>query len=102
MGTYSEVREYPIGFDQAFNGILDTLYSIHMNVKEQSRSEGIIKASTGMNVFSWGENILINISRVSYGTSVYVESESRAQLFDYVRNQQNVMQIIAKLNKRFS
>lgn len=58
-----------------------------------------ITASTGVGVWSWGEKLLVHLSRVPEGTQVHVRSECAfpLQLVDYGKNRKNVEQIVAGL-----
>lgn len=58
-----------------------------------------ITASTGIGAFSWGEKLLVHLSRVPDGTEVMVRSECAfpLQLVDYGKNRKNVEQILRAL-----
>jgi hypothetical protein len=62
----------------------------------------LIKASKGLSVWSWGQDITIIVSQKDGGSQVYVQSREKHQLVGYLKDQENVNKIIAGLDARLS
>lgn len=68
-------QKLPFLYNAVFDGIVTVMPTIGFSLKSQDRVIGRITASTGMSLFSWGENIAIVVEKVDDGsTLVAIES----------------------------
>ena len=77
MNTTSQAtqQKFPFNYDAVFKGIIEVIPDIGMSVKSQDKVIGRITASTGMSLFSWGENLTIVVEGVDEkSTIVGIES----------------------------
>lgn len=94
-------------FDKKYNKVFDAchqaLEAMDIEVSSSNKSKGIIHASTGSSLLSWGEEIEIKIDDISeYKTRVTVKSETQAQLISWGKNDRNKEEIISKISKYLS
>ena len=88
------------GYDTAFDACQKALKALDIEVNSSSKSKGVIHATTGSSLLSWGENIQINIDEVGMDkTKVTVKSESQAQLISWGKNDKNTEEIMSKISK---
>ena len=85
-------------FDQVMRALEDALCSIGAIVLENDRTNGQIKAKTGLSIRLWGEDILITVSRSETGCSVDVDSTCSSQLVDWGKNRANVSNLARALS----
>jgi hypothetical protein len=64
------------------------------------KSTHTIKASSGITLRSWGEDIQVKLSSTSEGVKVNITSEPKAQLFDLGKSEENVRRIFSELSKK--
>jgi len=93
---------YNIEYKKVFEEAINALSECKFSVKESDNKTGIIKASTKMSVWSWGENIKILIEKTSVGTKVSVISEAKAQLFDWGKSKRNINNFFEVLNRKLN
>lgn len=86
--------------DDVFDKCLKALSILGFEVKYQNRKDGIIGASTGVSIFSWGESIDIQISRIApKSTTIGITSTSHSQLFSWGKNEDNERKVIETLSE---
>ncbi len=72
QGTQQKV---PFPYDDVFDGVVAVIPTIGFRLKSQDRVIGRITASTGMSLFSWGENLTIVVEKLNdSSTLVAIES----------------------------
>jgi hypothetical protein len=69
-------------------------------IRSQDPKIGVLTASTGMSIRSWGEKVSVRVYLQPDGLSaVTVESKARAQLYTWGKTQENLDKFFATLNK---
>ena len=68
-------QKLPFSYDVVFDGVVAVMPTIGFSLKSQDRVIGRITASTGMSLFSWGENLTIVVEKIDdKSTLVAIES----------------------------
>lgn len=72
MGTGSQAsrQRFPFDCDDLFSSALSALKAEGFKVRHLDRTIGRISASTGMSLFSWGENLTLTIEPDGDGGAV--------------------------------
>ena len=91
-------------YETVFNKCKLALKKLDINIDSENKAKGIITASTGTSLLSWGEDIRISIKNIGASkTKISVTSGSRSQLISWGKNSENetkiINTIIEKLNK---
>ena len=94
----SELRTYNRSLNKILEASVKALKNCGFEVTEES--EHIIKASSGISLRSWGEEIQVRLSSTSKGIEVKTTSESKAQLFDLGKSAENVSRFFSELEKQ--
>lgn len=94
----SESRSYDHSFEEVRQVVLDALDDLGFELEETGRN--LIRASTGMSLLSWGENIEIRLIKENGGIRVNISSEAPSQLFDWGKSQENVTSVLSAIEKR--
>lgn len=101
--------EFPYTKDDVFDAIVRAIPTISgMNVHSVDKLSGRILAKAGVTLFSWGEDIPISVTEVSYGrTKVSVTSTPKTGLMfggamDMGKNRQNIENILSATSKILS
>lgn len=81
-------------FGEVFKTSLSVLRSLKIDVNYQNKTEGIISGETESTIWSWGELISIKLERKDNNTIVKINSESKAQLIDWGKNEKNEERIM--------
>jgi len=89
-----------LSFDQVMPALERALGNIGANISESDRTNGRIKAKIGTSVWSWGENIIIIVTRSQSGYSVDVESKSALSttVADWGKNETNIQKLARELS----
>ena len=82
------IYEYP--YQRVYSAALSAAERCGFRIDEEDEDEGIIQASAGMSLWSWGEYITIEISRVTTGIEVTLSSNAKIQVFDWDKSKDNV------------
>ena len=96
-------QKFPFAYDDVFDGLTQVLPALGMSVKEADKVIGRITASTGMSLFSWGENLSLVVERTDESSSlVSIESGLKVGINagGAHRHQKNFNNIISALSKR--
>jgi hypothetical protein len=64
ISSQSTQQKFPFAYDNVFDGVVASIPKIGFSLKSQDRVIGRITASTGMSIFSWGENITIIVEKI--------------------------------------
>jgi hypothetical protein len=89
-------------FGKVFEYAPLALNDVGFGVKSVDPNQGLIEASTGVSLRSWGEKIVIKISETQGGTSVEIVSKPKAQLVDWGKGSENINKFFAALTRRLS
>ncbi len=95
-------QKFPFPYEDVFNGLTQVLPAIGMNVKETDKVIGRINASTGMSMFSWGENLSLIVDKIDESSCVVgIESDLKMgmNLAGAHRHHKNFNKIISALSK---
>ena len=102
MKKAEKTEVYKIEYKRVFEEAMNSLSECNFSVKESDNKKGIIKESTKMSVWSWGESIIVLIEKTSVGTKVSVSSEAKAQLFDWGKSRRNINNFFENLNRKLN
>jgi hypothetical protein len=98
----AETRQaLPYPYDAVFNGLVAILPVAGYQLKSRDATIGRIVAGAGMSALSWGEDIAIQVARVSAtSTDVVIQSNLRVgfNLTGTSKNAQNAERIISALS----
>jgi hypothetical protein len=94
--TCTYTTEYGDIFEEAYNA----LSGCGFIVSRTDNPSGIIKAYAGASFRSYGEDITVSITKNANGITVTARSKSRAALFDWGKNKENVSNFFAALQDR--
>ena len=86
-------------FERVYAACKQALHDLDMSIEYRSKQEGRISASTGGSLFSWGETIDISIRNLGNRTKVIVESNSKAQLITWGKNDENENDILNRIEE---
>ena len=92
-------KTYNNSYDIVFDTCKKALQKLNFKTTYQSKKDGIIGASTGTSIFSWGETIDIKVKTASAGKiTVTVESSAKAQLFSWGKDDTNEKEVLDTLS----
>lgn len=75
ISSQNTQQKFPFAYDNVFDGVVTSIPKTGFSLKSQDRVIGRITASTGMSIFSWGENITIIVEKIDEkNTMVAIES----------------------------
>ena len=94
----SKLRTYNRSLNEVLEASVKALKNCGFEVTE--KSEHIIKASSGISLRSWGEDIKVKLSLTSKGVEVKTTSEPKAQLLDLGKSEENVSRFFSELEKQ--
>jgi|SRR5437870_1278668 len=101
LNTAETRQSFPFAYEKVFDGLVAILGPAGFAVKSQDRVIGRIVASTGVSGFSWGENLAIQVQRLSENsTDVLIQSNLKVglNLTASAKNAQNAERIIGALS----
>ena len=96
----SESKMYNNSLTEVLEASVQALKNCGFEVTEKSTH--IIRASSGITLRSWGEDIQVKLSTTSNGVKVNITSVPKAQLFDLGKSEENVRRIFSALSKELS
>lgn len=98
-------QKFPYTYDQVFTGLLRVLPEAGFKIKEQDKGLGRFRATSGMSLLSFGENIDISVedidgysTRVEIHSGLKIQGSRQAIITGEHRNNKNVNEIIFALN----
>ena len=94
---YLDVKSDP---DTVFSFLAD-LSDPTFKIKSKDPSSRQIFFSTGVSLFSWGENIEVTVLRITGGSRVLVRGQGKFQLNLTANPRDPIDQIVSKLKERF-
>ena len=91
-------RTFNSNYNKVYSACKQALEDLDMSVEYNNKQKGAISASTSSSIFSWGETVDIKISDKDSGkTVVEVESNAKAQLIDWGKNEKNEQKILDRI-----
>jgi hypothetical protein len=84
--------QFPNSSQEVFNAVLEAANRMPgMKVKQADPNSGYVLISIGVNFWSWGEDLPIQITETAPGqTWLQIASSSKFALIDFGKNQRNV------------
>jgi len=73
-------QKFPFPYDDVFDGICEVIPKLGFKLKSSDKVIGRVSASTGMSLFSYGENLTITVEKLDEGTLVGIESALKVGL----------------------
>lgn len=64
IASQSTQQKFPFPYAEVFDGLIAVIPNIGFSLKSQDRVIGRITASTGVSLFSWGENLTIVTEKI--------------------------------------
>ena len=99
--------EFPLGKELVFNALCEAVPSIKgMKLKSADKLTGRVMIKAGVSLFSWGEDIPIQLIEVSENkTKMQITSSPTTGImfggaFDMGKNRKNIERIIASTSER--
>jgi hypothetical protein len=95
-------QKFPFPYDDVFDGLIQVLSDLDMKVKDTDKMIGRINASTGMSMFSWGENLSLIVEKIDESSCIVgIESGLKVgfNAGGAHRHQKNFNNIISSLSK---
>lgn len=86
----SEVRAYKEEINNIFNLSLEAITRLNWEISSINQNNCLIKAQTKVSLLSWGEDIEIEIQQIQGAININMNSESRSQLIDWGKNDENI------------
>jgi uncharacterized membrane-anchored protein len=86
-------------FGQVFTAAVQAVENCGWDITEKDEKEGRIVVRTEMSLLSWGEEIVIELSKRENKTLMNVSSEPISQLFDSGKSSKNLEKFIRNLKK---
>lgn len=102
LSSQATQQKFPFSYEAVFNGLAKVIPSVGMSVKSQDKVIGRITASTGMSLFSWGENMTFIVEKIDENTTIIgIESSLKfgANIAGAHRHQKNFDKIITALSQ---
>ena len=103
IASQATQQKFPFDYASVFNGLIEVIPQVGLQLKSHDNIIGRITASAGMSLFSWGENLTVIIEKIDdKNTLVAIESALKlgANLAGAHRHQKNFNAIIEALSRR--
>lgn len=94
----SESRTYNRSLNEVLEASIRALKNCGFTITE--KGQRIVKASSGISLRSWGEDIQVKMSSTSKGIEVKITAEPKAQLFDLGKSEEDVSRFFSELEKQ--
>jgi hypothetical protein len=101
LSSQSTQQKFPFPYDAVFDGLVSVIPQAGFKLKSQDKVIGRITASTGVSLFSWGENLTIVVEKIDdRSTLVGIESGLKVgiNLAGVHRHAKNFDKLIAVLS----
>lgn len=93
-------RVYSSDYSQVFNRSKDAVLALDWSLVFSDESSGSISAKTPLNMWTWGDSVSIQITRIEGGNvRVDVSSGTSYQLVDWGKTSKNIEQFYRKLDE---
>jgi len=91
-------KRFNKNFHDVFAACKTAIRKCGFSIESFDENKGYIYASSPPSIFSWGEEITVEVNRISTTTTeVRVESRPKAQLFDWGKSRENERMIMESL-----
>jgi hypothetical protein len=87
--------------DQVWDQCIVALKRLNVTVNTMDPTQGLIEGNTGLSWKSWGETIVIHITRKdACGCAIHIKSDSKlvTTVFDWGKNSANIRKLVRELN----
>ena len=95
-----KTRTFKVPFQKVYDASVEALRKSGFQIKDKSTNK--LKASSGWDFRSWGENIEVTLEDTPRGVEVRVTSTPIAQLFDWGRSEENISKFFTNLERCLS
>jgi L-asparaginase/Glu-tRNA(Gln) amidotransferase subunit D len=97
--AYEAQQEFAYPTAKVFEAITQAIPQISkMTITSADPATGVVLASTGASIWSWGEKYTISVRELAADrTQVHVEVRLKAQLFGWGKQKQGISQFFATL-----
>jgi len=87
--------------EEVFNAVLEAVNRVPgMKVKQADQTSGYILITVGVNLWSWGEDLPVQITESApRQTWLQIASSSKFALIDFGKNQRNVDRLMASVSE---
>lgn len=93
-------KTFDAKYDRVYDSCTSALKDLNFAINSISKTNGSIKASSGVSIASWGEVVDIKVKRITPNrTAINVESSS-SQLIDWGKNSRNEVDIIDLISEK--
>ena len=89
--------DIPVPPEEAFELVKRNVSALRWTLVHEDIKTGVVRARTPATLRSWGEEVRFAITGKTEGSTVYVESNPAAQVFDWGKSGENVNTVIRKL-----
>jgi len=100
----SQVVSLPATYDASFAAAVECLPSVSMSVRSADPQNGVIVASTGMSLTSWGEDVTIRLQAAEDGstTNLWMESKMKFGLVNWGKHEKNFNAVANAIQARLA
>ncbi len=93
-------KSFDVPYSKVFEACKIAITKCGYKIETDNEHTGIVRASTSFTIFSWGEDVTIEVKKINGNTTnVTVESSPKAQLFDWGKSPENENRIIKYLGE---
>jgi hypothetical protein len=103
---HNEECEFPVAKEKVFNAMLKAIPTIKgMKIEKADKLLGRITVKAGVSLFSWGENIPVQLTEISENkTKVQITSSPKTGImfggaFDMGKNKKNIENILSSTSQ---
>jgi hypothetical protein len=91
-------------YAEAFEATLQALPTINMSIKGADAANGVITASTGISLASWGEDLTIRLAAAEggQGTNLWMESKMKFGLVNWGKHEKNFQAVANAVQARLA
>jgi hypothetical protein len=90
---------YNKNYNNVFLAAIDAASAMGWQVTFTDQTTGIISASTPTNLWTWGDTVSVRVSKIDEDrVEVDVSSGTSRQVFDWGRNERNILNFYGKLD----
>jgi hypothetical protein len=100
----SQVVRLAAPYQEAFEATLQALPTISMGIRAADPQQGVITASTGVSLTSWGEDLTIRLGAAEdgHGTDLWMESKMKFGLVNWGKHQKNFQAVANAVQARLA
>jgi hypothetical protein len=100
----SQVVRLAAPYQEAFEATLQALPTVSMSIRAADPQQGVITASTGVSLTSWGEDLTIRLGAAEdgQGTELWMESKMKFGLVNWGKHQKNFQAVANAVQARLA